>query len=59
MDTGADINVIKLDTLDEDLLVNENEAIEITGITQSKISTIGTVNNELIKSKMTFHVAQF
>ena len=51
MDTGADINVIKLDALDEDLLVNENEAIEITGITQTRISIIGTVNVELMKSK--------
>ena len=56
VDTGADINVIKLDALDEDLLVDENEAIEITGITQSKISTIGTVIIELMKSKITFHV---
>ena len=56
MDTGADINVIKLDALDEDLVVNENEAIEITGITQSRISTIGTVNIELMNSKITFHV---
>ena len=56
MDTGVDINVIKLDALDEDLLVDENEAIKITGITQSRISTIGTVSNELMKSKITFHV---
>ena len=56
VDTGAEINVIKLDALDEDQMVNENEAIEITGITQSKISTIGTVNIELMKSKITFHV---
>ena len=41
MDTGVDINVIKLDTLDEDPLVDENEAKEITGITQSLISSIG------------------
>ena len=54
VETGADINVIKLDALDEDLLVDENEAIEITGITQSRISTIGTVNIELVKSKITF-----
>ena len=45
-----------MDALDEDLLVDENEAIEITGITQSRISTIGTVNIELMKSKITFHV---
>ena len=55
MDTGADINVIKLDALDVDLLVDENEAIEITGMTQSRIPTIGTVNIELMKSKITFH----
>ena len=56
MDTGTDINVIKLDALDKDLLVNENEAIEITGITQSRILSIGTVNIELMKSKITFHM---
>ena len=56
VDTDADINVIKLGALHEDLLVNENEAIEITGITQSRISTIGTVNIDLMKSKITFHV---
>ena len=51
-----DINVIKLDALDEDLLVDENEAIEITGITQSIISAIGAVNIGLIKTKVTFPV---
>ena len=56
MDTGADINFIKLDALDEDLLVNENEAIEITGITQSRISTIGKLNIDLMKCRITSHV---
>ena len=56
MDTSADIKIIKLEALDEYLLVNDNEEIEITGITQSRISTIGTVNIELMKSKITFHV---
>ena len=56
MDAGADKNVIKLDALDEDLLVDENEGIELTGITQSRISTMGTVTIELMKSKITFHV---
>ena len=40
----------------EELLVDENEAIEITGITQSRISTICTVDIRLMKSKITFHV---
>ena len=56
MDTASDINVIKLDALDEDLLVDENEAMEITGIAQSRISTIGTINVEYMKSEVTFHV---
>ena len=54
MHTSADINIIKLEALDEDLLVDENEAIENTGITQSKISTIGTVNIELMNLKLPF-----
>ena len=44
MYTGADINVIKLDASDEERLVDENEAIEITGIIESRISTMSTVN---------------
>ena len=56
VDTGTDINVIKLNTSNEDLLVDENRAIEITGIIQSRISTTGTLNFELMKSKITFHV---
>ena len=56
VNTGADINVVELEALDEDLLVNENETIEITGITQSRISTMGTVNIEVMNSKIAFHV---
>ena len=37
VDTGADVNIIKLSSLDEDILVSQNEAIEIAGITQNKI----------------------
>ena len=50
------MNIIKLEALDEDLLVDENEVIEITGITQSRISTIGTVIVKLMKSKIIFDV---
>ena len=35
---------------------SSNKAIEITGITQSRISNIGTVNIALMKSKITFYV---
>ena len=54
--TSANMNIIKFEALDEGLLDDENEAIEITGITQSIILNIGTVNIEPITSKITFHV---
>ena len=56
VDTVANINIIKLESLDEVLLVGENMAIGITGKTQSRISTIGRVNIKLMKAKIIFHV---
>ena len=57
--TGPDINIIRLDALDEDVLVDKNEAIEITGITQSRIPTIGTVNIKLINLNVILYVVDF
>ena len=56
MGIGTDIHIIKSEALDEDLVVDESEAIKITRITQSRVFTIGTVNIKLMKSEITFYV---
>ena len=58
VDTGADLSIIKLSSLDEDILVSQNEAIEIAEITQNKMSTLGTFQIRIKNSKVTFHVTE-
>ena len=49
VDTGVDMNMFKVEAIDRELLDDKNESIQITGITQSRISTIGTVNMQLME----------
>ena len=58
VDTGADVNIIRLSSLDEDMLVSQNEAIEVAGITQNKILILGTVQMKIKNSTVTFHVTE-
>ena len=50
------MNIIKLEALDEDLLVDINKAIEISEVIQSRISTVVISNIKLIKLRITFHL---
>lgn len=43
MDTGSDVNMIKLSELQKDVLVDESTVYELTGINSRPVFTIGTV----------------
>ena len=48
VDTGADINIIKLQFLKNDLFIDETNKVYIRGISQQLIHTIGRINIPII-----------
>lgn len=47
MDTQADISVIKLEALDENVLIDKSDIITIRGVTVNPIVSLGTVNLDI------------
>ena len=43
IDTGSDVNVIKINKSRKDLIINENNKLYLKGINETKIETIGTI----------------
>ena len=56
LDTGATVNIIKLQNLNPDLRVKTDEALKIGGITNDRMQTIGTVKLTIVETPDTFHV---
>ena len=56
IDSGADMNVIKLSTLKNHVMVNETERRNIKGVSATTIRTVGTVMIELFIKDKTFDV---
>ncbi|KAF0693423.1 Peptidase A2 domain-containing protein, partial [Aphis craccivora] len=60
LDTGSEINLIKIDKLTGETLVNEKEKINLNGINDKIVTTIGKITIILIlnnnKIKTEFHV---
>ena len=48
VDTGADVSILKSNVISESELVNINETCSITGITEQKLETIGTISTDII-----------
>lgn len=48
VDTGADISLLKSSIISQTELVNKTETCEITGITEQKLQTIGTISTDII-----------
>jgi hypothetical protein len=44
IDTGSDVNIIKINKLRKDLKINENNKLYLKGINETKIETIGTIH---------------
>jgi O-acetyl-ADP-ribose deacetylase (regulator of RNase III) len=43
LDTGADLNIIKLDSLSDEVIVNVDDTYELQGIHENLVSTMGSV----------------
>ncbi|CAH1720592.1 unnamed protein product [Aphis gossypii] len=56
IDSGADMNIIKLSALKNHVIVNETEKRNIKGISATTIRTIGTVTIEIFIKDKTFQV---
>lgn len=44
IDTGSEVNIIKIDKLRGELIVNEKEKVRLRGINEKTTETIGTIN---------------
>lgn len=60
VDTGAKISLIKLAALKRELLneIDSYEIVALTGITEGKCLTLGTIKIEIFKTMFTFHVVE-
>ncbi|CAK9827891.1 hypothetical protein ANTRET_LOCUS5530 [Anthophora retusa] len=58
VDTGAEINIIKLKSLDENVRVSLDDSAVVTGITSERLETIGTTMITLHNSPVKFHVVK-
>ncbi|KAE9521406.1 hypothetical protein AGLY_018228, partial [Aphis glycines] len=56
IDSGADMNIIKLSALKNHVIVNETEKRNIKGISATTIRTVGTVTIEIFIKDKTFQV---
>ncbi|CAK9816540.1 Retrovirus-related Pol polyprotein from transposon 17.6 [Anthophora quadrimaculata] len=58
VDTGAEINIIKLKSLNENVRVSLDDSAVVTGITPERLETIGTTIITLHNSPVKFHVVK-
>ncbi|KAI4472596.1 hypothetical protein M0802_016664, partial [Mischocyttarus mexicanus] len=56
IDTGADINLMKLKSLAKKSTFNKNDIVQLTGISPEKLSTLGSLDLIIYGEKTTFHV---
>ena len=55
MDLGANVNLIKLQALRCDIIVSD-ELVQITGMAEESVNTVGTVIVKLLDDSVEFHV---
>lgn len=58
IDTGADKNVIKLNALHEDVTVDVRDSVEMRGITDERMETLGTTIVAILDQPVLFHVVR-
>ena len=58
MDTGADISIIKINGTNDKTLIDCSTKLEITGITQGKIFTMGTIKMLLNELMCEVHIVE-
>ncbi len=56
LDTGADINVIRSESLSATARIKKRKKINITGVGPGQITTLGTVRIRIFGKRFVFHV---
>ncbi|CAG5093272.1 Similar to POL: Retrovirus-related Pol polyprotein from transposon 412 (Drosophila melanogaster) [Cotesia congregata] len=56
VDTGADINIVKLEALHPRSIIAAHEALTVSGITNDKVNTVGSTELTFFKKPQKFHV---
>lgn len=58
LDTGSEVNLIKISSIDPETLINVGEKIKLSGITEGCVETLGSVEINVLNNKIKFHVVQ-
>ncbi|KYM99638.1 hypothetical protein ALC62_09606 [Cyphomyrmex costatus] len=56
LDTGAQPSIIKKGCLNDSIIINNDEILQLTGITKDVVNTLGSVKAHLYHNFVTFHV---
>ncbi|RYA68141.1 hypothetical protein DD595_25680, partial [Enterobacter cloacae complex sp. 4DZ3-17B2] len=58
VDTGASVNIIKLENIKGETLIDESDVIDLKGITEQPVTTMGVVIIEILGHDTPFHVVR-
>ncbi|KYN19312.1 hypothetical protein ALC57_08339, partial [Trachymyrmex cornetzi] len=56
LDTGAQPNIVKKSCINSNIIVNNKEILQLTGITEEIVTTLGSVKIYISSTPVTFHV---
>ena len=56
LDTGAQPNIIKKECINSDVYINKKDIIQLTGITENVVNTLGSIIAHISSTPVTFHV---
>jgi len=59
VDTGSDVNIIKINTLQDDFLIDTNRKHQLQGITNKSITTIGLITLDILIGNNNFRTESF
>ena len=58
IDTGSEVNILKLNTVRQTQEIDKNKQLQLRGIAKDLVSTLGTIKITLMGNDVTFHVVQ-
>lgn len=56
LDTGAQPNIIKKGCVHETTLINDKEILQLTGITENAVHTLGSIKAPILQTSVIFHI---
>jgi len=56
LDTGAQPNIIKKECVHDNTIINEQEILQLTGITENAVNTLGSICAYILQTPIIFHV---